>query len=110
MSKFTKPVKEIDFEHEENKLKGLINSNLAQHLYFLQNARKEEAKLDSEIERFTTGTRELKKKLLGVKKKRRKAEITLEQFHDKFSTLKSDNFEGLVINNFTCWLFDVLLF
>ena len=99
MSK-AKHSKEIDFEHEENKLKGLINSNLAQHLYFLQNARKEEAKLDSEIERFCIGTGDLKKKLLGVKKKRKKAEIALIQFQDKFNTLKSDNIEGT--DDFKC--------
>lgn len=84
----------MQLEHEEKKLKGLINGALAQHLYFLQNIRKEEEAVNHDNARFQNGIKDLKKKISNIKKKRKKAELTLKSQKIKYDDLVEDNIIG----------------
>jgi len=81
----------MQLEHEEKKLKGLINGALSQHLYYLQNIRKEEEAVNHDNARFQNGIKDLKKKISNLKKKRKKAEANLESQSLKCQDLYEDN-------------------
>jgi len=82
--------KEQDMEHAHQKYRGLINGELAKQLYFLQNHRKEEDKLDHDYLRFKNGTKDMRKKLSGARKKRKKAQATLATTEECHTILSQD--------------------
>ena len=84
----------INQAHEEKKIKGLINGVLAQHLYFTQNATKEEERLHHEHTRFINGTKQLKKKMTLTKKRRAKSEAYATSQEDRYQQLKEDTLQA----------------
>ncbi len=83
---------------EEKKLKGLINSQLAQQLYCAQSYAQESGRLDEELRRFNGGTARLRKKLRAVGKRGGKAEEQLAAQELRGKHLDADIAEGELLN------------